>query len=298
VNEHSNNFARDFLSKTIRAILHTPFGIGLLGISRIFYPQKSGNWLDINSIRLELPRLSPEFEGFRIVQISDIHIGTWITKKQLAEAVNIANQLQPDVVVLTGDFVTFEPERFANDLISELSRFSPKIATLAILGNHDHWADASILRRIFSDAGIIDLSNSVYTLQRGSNCLHIAGVDDYMVGKARLKKVLQELPAHGAAILLAHEPDFADISAQTGRFDLQLSGHAHGGQVNLPWIGPPFLPGFGRKYYSGLYKIDGMYQYTNRGLGTAELQIRINCRPEITNIELCAVKNVTISDSF
>jgi hypothetical protein len=245
-----------------------------------------------------LPRLDPEFEGFRLVQISDIHIGTWISRQQLSEAVDLANSLQPDIMVLTGDFVTFEPQRFADELINELSRLSPRLASLAILGNHDHWTDARLIRDILSHSGIIDLSNRIYTIERNSAVLHIAGIDDYMNEQDRLDLVLAELPDEGAAILLAHEPDFADISAQTGRFDLQLSGHAHGGQVYLPLIGPPFLPGFGRKYYSGLYQVNGMLQYTNRGLGTAEFQVRYNCRPEISVITLAAVKEITNSDRF
>lgn len=254
--------------------------------------------MDISRLTVHLPHLDPVFEGFRLVQLSDIHIGTWITRKQLAEAVDLANSLDPDIVLLTGDYVTFEPDRFAPDLTLELTRLTPRYAKLGILGNHDHWSNPLVIRRVLADSGITDLSNRVYTLEQKNKKLHIAGVDDYMNGCDRLDLVMQALPADGAAILLSHEPDFADISAATHRFDLQVSGHTHGGQVNLPWIGPPFLPGYGRKYYSGLYNVNGMVQYTNRGLGTAELQVRINCRPEISQITLTAVKKDTNSDSF
>ena len=118
-----------------------------------------------------------------------------------------------------------------------------------------------------------------------------------MTGNDRVSLVLATLPQEGCAILLAHEPDFADYSAASERFDLQISGHSHGGQIVLPYIGSPFLPNFARKYTSGRYQLNGMVHYTNRGLGTAELQVRLNCPPEITLFTLSPVKNLTKTDS-
>jgi predicted MPP superfamily phosphohydrolase len=102
------------------------------------------------------------------------------------------------------------------------------------------------------------------------------------MGNVQLNSVIEALPSDGAAILLAHEPDFADESARSGRFDLQVSGHSHGGQVAIPFFGPPVLPYLGRKYPAGLYKVGNMFQYTNRGVGMARLPFRFNCPPEIT----------------
>ena len=110
----------------------------------------------------------------------------------------------------------------------------------------------------------------------------MGGVDDVWSGIARLDVVLEKLPEDGAAILLAHEPDFADASAATGRFDLQISGHTHGGQVVVPFYGAPILPYLGQRYPAGLYQVGDMLQYTNRGVGMARIPIRINCPPEIT----------------
>ena len=157
-----------------------------------------------------------------------------------------------------------------------------KYPTLAVLGNHDYWTNANAVRSALKACKVIELSNDVYSLSNGSDQLHIAGVDDIWEGQDRLDIVLDKLPQTGAAILLAHEPDYADVSAKTGRFDLQLSGHSHGGQVVLPFIGTPVLPYLGRKYPSGLYRVGMMWQYTNRGVGMARLKVRFNCRPEIT----------------
>lgn len=279
---HKTNLPLRLISKFIRTVLHTPLGIGLLGVSKAFYPRKDGNWVDVVRHELVLERLAPQFAGLRLVQISDIHIGTWITRRLLAEAVDRVNAENPDIVAITGDFVTYDAQRFVDDLEQELSRLAPRYATLAVLGNHDHWSGAETVRRMLAQSGIIELGNCVYSLRWDNATLHFAGVDDFMNEKDRLDLVLKELSGDEAAILLAHEPDFADISAACRRFDLQISGHTHGGQVLIPRLGAPFLPGYGRKYYSGLYQVDGMLQYTNRGLGTAELQVRFNCRPEIT----------------
>jgi predicted MPP superfamily phosphohydrolase len=133
-----------------------------------------------------------------------------------------------------------------------------------------------------SEAGVTVLRNSVRTIQRGKSQLHLAGLDDVSQNMDRLDTLLKALPEDGAAILLVHEPDFADVAAAAQRFDLQISGHSHGGQIVLPFIGPPILPEMGKKYPSGLYNINNMLLYTNRGVGVTTVNARFNCRPEIT----------------
>ena len=193
-----------------------------------------------------------------------------------------------DLIVITGDFVTDLFHRTPTDLTTNLSKLKAKDGVFAVMGNHDYWSNIKTIRQILASSGIIELKNKVHTLQRGPASLHIAGVDDYWENRARLHDVLAQLSPDGAAILLAHEPDFAVISAESGRFDLQLSGHTHGGQVVLPGIGPLVLPMYGRKYPLGLYQVGEMLLYTNRGLGTARPQIRFNCRPEIAMLTLHA----------
>ena len=274
---------REFLKLTaVTAAASSAAVCGGLTYASIIEP----GWVDIALISLTLPRLSPEFEGYRIAQISDIHIGPWMTRQRLERIVAQINQQNPDLVVITGDFVYRNPERFADDLISTLSALTPRDAALAVLGNHDHWTNASLVRQILRESSIIEVGNAVHTLQRSDATLHIAGVDDHWERKDRLDLVLDILPQEGAAILLAHEPDFADISAATGRFDLQLSGHSHGGQVIIPFLGPPMLPWFARKYPIGLYKVGDMFQYTNRGVGMIPPTVRFNCRPEVALLTL------------
>ncbi|CAN5776038.1 hypothetical protein BH23ACT11_BH23ACT11_07590 [soil metagenome] len=147
------------------------------------------------------------------------------------------------------------------------------------------------MRRVIRESGITDLSNAVHTMERKDAVLNIAGVDDVMERQDRLDLVLDRLPSAGAAILLAHEPDFADTSAAARRFDLQLSGHSHGGQVRMPLLGAPVLPPLAREYPAGHYEVGEMLQYTNRGVGMIEPRVRFNCRPEITVFTLGSKKN-------
>jgi predicted MPP superfamily phosphohydrolase len=249
-------------------------------------------WLDITSVPLELERLNPVFAGFRLAQISDIHLGGWMDRARLQNVVQTVLSLQPEVVAITGDFLighgwNSAKAQWIADLQAALRPLAQACLTVAVLGNHDYWTNPRAARQMLVESGIVELSNAVYSLERSGERLHLAGVDDITEQKDRLDLVLAQLPADGAAILLAHEPDFADTSAATGRFDLQLSGHSHGGQVVLPHFGPPVLPYLGQKYYSGLYRLGGMFQYTNRGVGMTRPAARINCRPEITLFTFC-----------
>ena len=253
-------------------------------------------WLEISSISLILPRLHPAFDNYRIVHISDIHMGTWMTPQRLTEAVKAVNMLHPDLIAITGDFVTDLHHTIFADLHKTLSKLKSKDGAFAILGNHDYWSNSKTIRQVLEISGINELPNTVHTLQRGDANLHIAGVDDYWENKARLRDVIKQIPDQGAAILLAHEPDFAVVSSKTSRFDLQLSGHTHGGQVNIPKIGPIVLPMYGRKYPAGLYQIDDMLLYTNRGLGTGRPQIRFNCRPEITMLNFTCSYDIIFTE--
>lgn len=261
--------------------------VAVMGVGGWAYAFKvEPGWVEVMSLRLALPSLAPEFDDYRVVQISDIHMDRWMTRVRLAEIVGLINKQKPNLIAITGDFVNYVSDRLVGDMVACLSGLTPRDATVAVLGNHDYWTDPVIVRRIIHESGIINVGNSVYTLHRGGAMLHIAGVDDVWERQADLGRVLDLLPDAGASILLAHEPDFADASAETGRFDLQISGHSHGGQVIIPFRGPPALPWYAKKYPVGRYQVGEMIQYTNRGLGMVAPRVRFNCRPEITVFDL------------
>ncbi|MDJ0737045.1 MAG: metallophosphoesterase [Nostocaceae cyanobacterium] len=246
------------------------------------------NWIEIKSLRLNLPHLASEFDGYRIAQISDIHTDKWTKQRRLKRIVRLINQQHPDLVVITGDLVTRRSQQFLTKLQPALTQLTPKDKTVAVLGNHDYENNPQVIIKALQARGIITLRNHIYTLKRGNAMLHIAGVDDVNARRNRLDLILKQLTGEDCAILLAHEPDFADISAGTKRFDLQLSGHSHAGQIRLPFLKPPILPPNGRKYYSGLYNLGEMLLYTNRGIGMTGLHFRFACRPEITVFTLVA----------
>ena len=267
-----------------RVLLGAALGVLLLG-GLVYVRKVEPEDVEVVPVSLVLPRLDAAFEGYRIAQISDIHADGWMTPGRVLSLVNLVNAEAPDLVAITGDFATYSRFRslirHASRLVAPLRRLQATDGVVAVLGNHDHKTDARTVRRVLAASGVIELHNAVLTLRRGGESLYLCGVDDLKEGTPRLDRALEGLSEEGAAVLLAHEPDFADESAATGRFDLQLSGHSHGGQVGVPLLRYPFLPKLSRKYPTGLYRVGGMFLYTNRGLG-AHPRFRFNCRPEIT----------------
>ncbi len=285
-------FGRGTYHRTLlRGALGAAFGGALLG-GLVYAREVEPADVEVVPVSLVLPRLDEQFDGYRIALISDLHADGWMTPGRVLGLVNLVNAEEPDLVALTGDFATYSRFwsrlRHVPDLVAPLRRLHAPDGTFAILGNHDHETNSQVVRYTLAAAAVTELNNTVFTLRRHGASLHLCGVDSALEGTPRLDLVLRNLSQEGAAILLAHEPDFADESAATGRFDLQLSGHSHGGQVRLPVLGSqPYLPELGRRYASGLYRVGGMFLYTNRGLGNHP-RFRFNCRPEITVLTLKA----------
>jgi predicted MPP superfamily phosphohydrolase len=273
-----------------RALLGTAFGGALLGSIAYARGVEPGD-VEVVPISLALPRLDGRFDGYRIAQISDLHADDWMTPGRVLSLVGLVNAEEPDLVLITGDFATYSrlrsKIRHLPDLVAPLKRLRAPDGSFAVLGNHDHKTNAQVVRRVLAASGVTEMCNTVLTLRRGGASLHLCGVDSALEGVSRPERVLERLPKEGVAILLAHEPDVADEVAATGRFDLQLSGHSHGGQLDLPLLRFPFLPKLSRKYPVGLYRVGKMFLYTNRGLG-AHPRFRFACRPEITVFTLRA----------
>jgi hypothetical protein len=248
--------------------------------------------LEIIYLTIKLRRLPDAFAGMKIVQISDFHFEEYTEAAFLDAIVRKVNAVAPDLVVLSGDFVSNKPlprhfsVRFGYQCAEHLSRLTCPLR-YAILGNHDCLVGSHAITDALHTHGIPVLANSFVPLERNGQRIWLAGIKD----------VLEEKPDLGAAlpagrserepvILLAHEPDFADYAV--GRHvDLVLSGHTHGGQILLPLLPPLLLPDMGRKYVHGLFRMgNGMQLYVNRGIGAVTLPFRFRCRPEITVITL------------
>jgi uncharacterized protein len=240
------------------------------------------DWVQVRYVPLKLDRLPAAFRNYTIAHISDIHMGEWMTEARLQSAVELVNVLRPDIIAITGDFVSRTTPPIMSSLMEPLSALYAPDGKFAVLGNHDYSYSPKRVRAVLAECGIVELKNSIRTITRRGENFHVAGVEDVVYHHDNLDAVLEALPEDGFTILLAHEPDFADISAATGRFDLQLSGHTHGGQVRLPFVGMPLLPSYGQRYPSGLYTVGNMHVYTNRGLGMIAPYVRFNAPPEIT----------------
>ncbi|MDQ0214824.1 putative MPP superfamily phosphohydrolase [Oikeobacillus pervagus] len=242
--------------------------------------------LDITEIEIEHTLIPPSFQGMKILQFSDTHIGFQYDPAMLLNHVETINSLQPDIVLFTGDLLD-EPNQYDDieKIISILKMIKAPFGKFAIYGNHDHGGyGTDIYERVMRNSGFTLLKNESKVISMiDQSKIYIAGVDDLILGKPDIHATLRSIPNEQFTILLAHEPDFAN-QLPKHRIHLQLSGHSHGGQIRLPFIGALYTPPYAEKYQDGQYYIplQKMTLYVNRGIGTTRLPFRFLAVPEIT----------------
>jgi predicted MPP superfamily phosphohydrolase len=249
--------------------------------------------LEIVYRTITLPRLPHPFAGMKIAQISDFHFHEYTEAVFVEAIVRQVNKAAPDLVVLTGDFVSSSPlpRRFATRMAYHCAELLSRLECplrYAIMGNHDVLVGAGAVTDALRTHGIPVLANSFVPLERDGRRIWLAGIKDALESRPDLTAALPtgRNADREPLILLAHEPDFADY-ALGRQIDLTLSGHTHGGQILLPFLPPLFLPGLGVHYVQGLFKLrDGMQLYVNRGIGAVMLPFRFRCPPEVTVITL------------
>jgi len=239
--------------------------------------------LTIEHQQIQLPRLPRALDGFRIVQLSDLHHSPFTSREQIERAVETANSLQPDIVALTGDYVSKE-RAYAAPCAELLGRLRPKHGVFAVLGNHDHWTDAALITDLFRAEGITVLVNQGMRFERNGAAFWLAGVDDTMVGLEDLPLALAGSSATEFKLLLAHNPIILRRAARAG-VDLVLSGHTHGGQVSLR-SDRNAAGRQRRRLLKGLARQGETQIYITRGLGTVVLPVRFGCPPEVSLLEL------------
>ena len=267
------------------AAVGTALAGGLAASTAYLYARDESQDPVVEEVAIPLEGLGPGLEGTTIVQISDFHLYPHTKPPLVRRAVEMANRLQPDLVVLTGDYVWHEVEAIY-DLVPILAGLDARQGVYSCLGNHEIWTDVDVIKGAFREAGLPILENRGLPISGGGDLFYLAGLDDGWSGHPDLDAALADAPAGAPVVLLYHEPDLADDIAPHGRVALQLSGHSHGGQIRFPRLGPLILPPLGRKYDMGLYRLDDMWLYTNRGLGCTNEPIRLNCAPEITRLTL------------
>lgn len=248
------------------------------------------HWLKTERLELHLATLPPALDGFRIVHLTDIHYPRGFGDAYFTSVVARTNALQPDLIVITGDFITRQAQD-ADGCARILQDLHARYGVYAVLGNHDYWTSSVYVERALEQRGIRVLRNEAMPIQRGNGRLWLAGLDDYWQQKADIGTALRGVPAHTEPVItLVHEPDYADIAARYP-VALQLSGHSHGGLVWIPGVGAPLAPFRSREYPRGLYRVRDMLLYTNRGVGAIpifNIPLRLNCRPEVALITLRA----------
>jgi uncharacterized protein len=280
---------RHWRKLTLTAIRLLLVAIAILFATSVYAQGVEPRWFTIKKIDVTIAGLDPVFEGYKIVQLTDLHARSGImNRQQLAKVANIASQQQPDLIALTGDYITNDAGSAEAMLTNAFGLLHAKDGVFATMGNHDR-ADlkgSRFIERALQNGNVKLLNNSVQSIDRQGHLLNIAGVDDVWLRHADLPQTISQLPNTGANILLAHEPDFGDIAAASNRFELQLSGHSHGGQIVLPFA-PRVTPVWGKKYINGLYQLRGMQLYVSPGVGTTgPPPARFNCRPEVSVIVL------------
>jgi uncharacterized protein len=257
------------------------------------------HWTEVTELDIPLAGLPRVFDGMRIAQLSDIHLDNMTEPFYLRHVVQKINQMQPDAVFLTGDFVSdgLTSRDYAVKAAWQCGSILSELICrplYAVLGNHDVAVGDKEVAEALRGSGITVLRNTHLPIERVGGRFWLAGIDDPVWGvpdpELAIPPSIRNVPDE-PIVLLCHAPDYADdlLAMPAGKaVSLMLSGHTHGGQVRLPLVGALELPTMGRKYVEGLFRLGNLKLYVNRGIGTIGLPFRLNCPPEITLFTLRA----------
>ena len=267
-----------------KTLLHSTLEAGLLLSGLFGRGHRNASNFDVRCRELLLPRLPAALDGFRILQLSDIHAGAFPELAgRVAEKIR---GLKADVCVLTGDYF-FEHSTPAAEVYAALEEILGAVKTrygvVGVLGNHDTIEAVRLLESL----GVKVLLNDVWEVENNGESLCFVGLDDpHYYGCDDLPGAMKKARGDALKILLVHSPELAEEASEQS-IDLYLCGHTHGGQVCLPGIGPLVLQAnCRRRYKRGLWRCGGMVGYTSRGVGPSGVAVRFNCPPEITVFEL------------
>lgn len=270
---------RSFLKKSIGSLLAF---FGISGGTYYYAREIEPYLLDIHQEIITSDKITSPFNGFKIVQFSDTHIGFHYSLEQLEKLVQTINEQNPDIIVFTGDLVDAPNDyNWNKKLIRILGSLKANYEKYWIYGNHDHGGyGTNIVKNVMDQSGFKLLQNQHVTIHKGQKSFVLAGIDDVMLGDPNLEKALEQADPSLFTLLLAHEPDFADRAVEYP-VDVQLSGHSHGGQIRLPIIGHLYTPMYAEKYVQGKHQIGNLTLYVTKGIGTTRLPYRFLCKPEI-----------------
>jgi uncharacterized protein len=270
---------RQFLS----GLVATPL-VAVAGVSAYARLVEPYNYL-ISETDILIKNLPSRFEGFRITQLTDIHLSKILGVDEVRRVVNIAQQTKPDLFVLTGDYATTY-RRYIEPCAEALSPLSAPEGVWAVLGNHDHYTDPELTTRALERRKIVVLNNQNTTLRRGPDSIQLSGIDDWTWNATDWIRAFRGIKKDGPTVLLSHQPGVLEFE-QTQNVSLILSGHTHGGQINLPWVGAPAR--FATKdlrFAQGHFRYGNVQLYVSSGTGVIGLPVRFGVRPEIAVLRL------------
>jgi predicted MPP superfamily phosphohydrolase len=258
-------------------------GIGTLIASYPFFIERY--IFQLNTYRIPVSDLPSNFNGFTIAQLTDIHYGFLMPLMVIEQIVDRINMLQSDIIVCTGDYIHEQNGITQIDIVwTRLMKLSAKYGVYSVSGNHDHWGDTNRSLYWLEKSGQ-NVRHKAIPILKGEERIWIGGAGDYWEDKLGIDNAFQHVPSSECKILLSHNPDSADTKYET-QVNLIISGHTHGGQVNIPFVGSPILPVRNKSYSSGFIKTGRTSLYISKGLGWAILPVRFNCFPEISVLKL------------
>lgn len=248
---------------------------------------------EITQTTIQMRRLPAPFEGLRIVHLSDIHLSLFTPIEEVQRVVELANAQRPDLIALTGDYVTFSPT-YIWPAARALGRLRARLGIFAVLGNHDFRVSADEMTHALCAQHIRVLRNSHYPLPSGRGALWILGVDDLWGAFDDLESAMDAVPSRDPKILLCHNPLAIGDAARLG-IDLMLSGHTHGGQVRLPLLRSLYRSKIGERFIDGWNQLGDTQIYVSRGIGKVVVPVRLACPPEIAC--LCLRRDSSLATS-
>lgn len=242
-------------------------------------------WVRVREIHVAVAGLPAAFDGYRIAQLSDLHVGSHCPRTRVDRWVRRVNALGVDLVALTGDYVT-SGVRFHEDIAAALGALEAKDGVFAVMGNHDYYGDGEPLMTLLVERGIRLLRNEATQLVRDEAIVHLAGVDDIYTKRIDIEAATRDIPCGAPMLMLAHDPVSFPELARRG-CSLVLSGHTHWGQIGVPWLSSSLnYARFMTRYAAGRYELDGSTLYVSPGLGTTGPPVRLGTWPEIAIVTL------------
>jgi predicted MPP superfamily phosphohydrolase len=241
----------------------------------------------VKEIDMPVPNLHPDLEGFRIGQLSDLHVSPWLSVRELGRAVDMLNERKPHLSVVTGDVISQAGDPL-DDAIREMGRLRADAGVLGCLGNHERYVQCSAYEtREAAKYGIDILRSRNRLLRWGNGVLNVAGVDHQSLHDGEYLVGAEKLVIPGVSnLLLSHNPDVFPVAVRKG-YDAMMSGHTHGGQVTIEILNQTLnFARFATPYVAGLYRLQGRSCYVTAGIGTIALPVRIGALPEITVVRL------------